>query len=117
MSKPVDMVVVPGGDGDFGVLPGHIPMISTVRNGVITTYKNNKVEEKIFVSGGFAEVVGDRCTGLAEEATPVEKLDRDALRQELAHLQEDLNDAKADDVRDQIRDKIALAQAKLDAAN
>ena len=55
VAQPVDMVVVPGGDGDFGVLPGHAPLISTVRPGVIEIYEGNAVSDRIFVAGGFAE--------------------------------------------------------------
>ncbi len=53
-SEPVEMVVVPGDEGDFGVLPGHAPMISTVRPGVITIYEGGAVRQRIFVAGGFA---------------------------------------------------------------
>ena len=55
-SQSVDMVVVPGGDGDFGVLPGHAPLLSTVRPGVILVYQGREITERIFVAGGFAEV-------------------------------------------------------------
>ena len=68
MSTPVSMVVVPGAEGDFGVLPGHAPFISPVRTGVIDVYRDGAVERRIFVSGGFAEVTPERCTVLADEA-------------------------------------------------
>ena len=71
LSEPVDMVVVPGSEGDFGVLAGHAPLISTVRPGVIETYSGKTVKDRIFVAGGFAEVTRERCTVLAEEAVPV----------------------------------------------
>ena len=66
-SEPVEMVVVPGAEGDFGVLPGHSLLIATVRPGVIDIHEGGQVKESIFVSGGFAEVSPDRCTVLAEE--------------------------------------------------
>ena len=68
LSEYVEMVVVPGAEGDFGVLIGHAPLISALRPGVIDTYAGTKVEKRIFVAGGFAEVIGERCTVLAEEA-------------------------------------------------
>ncbi len=76
LSEAVEMVVVPGGEGTFGVLPGHSLLISTVRAGVIDVYENNAVTERIFVAGGFAEVTPERCTVLADEAVPLSSLDR-----------------------------------------
>ena len=67
-SEPVEMVVVPGGEGDLGVLPGHSLLIGTVRPGVIDIHEGGKVKAQIFVAGGFAEVTAERCTVLAEEA-------------------------------------------------
>jgi F-type H+-transporting ATPase subunit epsilon len=78
-SAPVEMVVVPGGEGDFGVLPRHSPMISTVRPGVIDVYQDGKVSERIFVAGGFAEVSETRVTVLADEAVPHAELDAEAI--------------------------------------
>lgn len=67
-SNDVDMVVIPGQDGDFGVLKDHVPMISSIRPGVIVLETAGK-EQKIFVEGGFVEVTADRCTILAKKAT------------------------------------------------
>lgn len=75
VSEPVEMVVVPGVEGDFGVLPGHAPVIAQVRPGVIDIHGDGKVIRRIFVAGGFAEVTPERCTVLAEEARPVEDID------------------------------------------
>lgn len=72
----VEMVVVPGSEGDFGVLPGHAPVISLVRPGVINIHQDGKVDTRIFVAGGFAEVTQTRCTVLAEEALPVDDINR-----------------------------------------
>jgi len=76
LSEEVEMVVVPGGEGNFGVLPGHALFISTVRPGVIDVYEGSQITERIFVSGGFAEVTPERCTVLADEAVPLSSLDR-----------------------------------------
>lgn len=74
-SQEVPMVVIPGGEGDFGVLPGHAPLLSTVRPGAIALYDvNNKVAERIFVEGGFAEVTPEGCTVLAEVAQPMKDI-------------------------------------------
>jgi len=84
LSEPVGMVVVPGTEGNFGVLPGHALFISPVRPGVIDVYAEGMpdITERIFVSGGFAEVTPERCTVLADEAVPVSSLDRAALEAE-----------------------------------
>src|SRR5579863_5363057 len=82
LSEPVHMVIVPGTEGNFGVLPGHALFISTVRPGVIDVYEDNTVSERIFVSGGFAEVTPERCTVLADEALPISSLDRGAIEAE-----------------------------------
>jgi F-type H+-transporting ATPase subunit epsilon len=83
VSRPVEMVVVPGVEGDFGVLPGHAPLISEVRPGVISVFEGGKVEERIFVAGGFAEVTAERCTVLAEQALPIAEIDRGAVEADL----------------------------------
>src|SRR4029453_9229103 len=94
ISEPVDMVVVPGTEGDFGVLPGHAPLISTVRPGLIETYSGKAVKDRIFVAGGFAEVAGGGCGGLAEEAMPLAELDRSAAEAEARMLREEIAIAK-----------------------
>jgi F-type H+-transporting ATPase subunit epsilon len=95
-SEAVDMVVVPGAEGDFGVLAGHVPLISTIRPGVIEVHKGTASPERIFISGGICEVSSDRCTILADDAVDVATLDRAQLEQRLKDAEEDLADAKTD---------------------
>ena len=85
-SGPVHMVVVPGGAGDFGVLVGHAPLISTIRPGAIAIYAEpgTTAPERIFVDGGFAEVGADRLTILAERALPVADIDPAKVAEDLA---------------------------------
>lgn len=115
-AQSVDMVVVPGSEGDFGVLPGHAPMISTVRPGVIEVYENDKVVDRVFVAGGFAEVTETRVTVLAEEAMPLASIDRAAVEKAIKNLSEDLDDAKSDGDRAAVEAKLAIARAKLEAS-
>lgn len=117
VSEPVDMVVVPGSEGDFGVLPGHAPFISTVRPGVIEVYEGSTVTERIFVAGGFAEVSNDRCTVLAEEAAPLNDVNRAQVEAELRSLNEELAAAREDAERTAIANRIEVAEAKLAAAS
>jgi F-type H+-transporting ATPase subunit epsilon len=116
LSEQVDMVVVPGAEGDFGVLPRHAPLISTLRPGVIRVFEGREVKERIFVAGGFAEVTPERCTVLAEEAMPVADIDAGKLDQELKDLGEDLADAKSDEEKTAIARRIAVRQAMRAAA-
>ena len=76
LSKPVDMVVIPGAEGEMGVLPLHAPMIVLLRGGEIRLYSGTTVTERLYVSGGFAEVTPQRVTVLATEATPLAELSR-----------------------------------------
>jgi F-type H+-transporting ATPase subunit epsilon len=115
ISRPVEMVVVPGTEGDFGVLPGHAPLISEVRPGVIAVFDGGQVKERIFVAGGFAEVTGERCTVLAEQAMPVSDIDRASAESELKDARDDLGDAKDDASRAKAEAAVAVAEAKLTA--
>jgi F-type H+-transporting ATPase subunit epsilon len=115
VSEDVEMVVIPGADGDFGVLPGHSPLISNVRPGVIHIFAGGAVTSRIFVAGGFAEVTGERCTVLAEEAMPVEDIERAAAERELADSRDDAGDASSDSERDAAQRRIGIAEAKLAA--
>lgn len=115
VSQPVEMVVVPGAEGYFGVLPRHAPFISTLIPGVIQIYEAGQVKERIFVAGGFAEVTEDRCTVLAEVAMPMGEIDRPAVEQALKNLGEDLQEAKSDAEKAIVQDRIAVEQAKLRA--
>ena len=116
VSQPVDMVVVPGAEGDFGVLVLHTPMVSNVRPGVISVHDGGQVIERIFVAGGFAEVTPSRCTVLAEQAMPVAEIDRQAAEQQLRDGQEDLADAESDEERQTAERQIAVAEAMIQAA-
>lgn len=69
-SEEVHMVVVPGSEGEFGVLEGHAPFMSTIKNGAVSIYKNaNSAPETIEIEGGFAEVNDKGLTILAEHVT------------------------------------------------
>lgn len=115
-SEAADMVVVPGAEGDFGVLPRHSLLISGVRTGVIQVWNGNAVTDRIFVAGGFCEVTGERCTVLAEEAVRVEDIDRSAIEAELKDLREDAADAKTPEERTAAEARIATREAMLAAA-
>ena len=116
LSTEVEMVVVPGSEGDFGVLPGHMPLISTIRPGVIYVFRDGKVSERIFVEGGFAEVTPESCTILAEHAKAVAELDAGKAVQLAEDAKEDAEDAKDEHAREQAAKILAIAEARLAAA-
>ncbi|MGE5478329.1 MAG: ATP synthase F1 subunit epsilon [Bacteroidales bacterium] len=116
VSSAVDMVVVPGTEGDFGALPRHAPVIATVRPGVIDVHDEGKVANRIFVAGGFAEVNEERITVLAEEAIPVSELTAEAAGERLKAAQEALNDARTEADKAAAEKRIAVAVAMQAAA-
>ena len=71
LSRAVDMVVMPGYEGDLAAMANHAPMITLLRGGVIALHENGNVTDRFFVAGGFAEITPERCTILADEAIPV----------------------------------------------
>lgn len=109
-SGEVDMVVVPGGDGNFGVLPGHAPLLSTLRPGIIDIYEGERVSTRIFVAGGFAEVSEEGFTVLAEEAVDVEEIDTAAVQERLSAAREALTKAQSEE------EGIAAAEAEVKVA-
>lgn len=115
VSRPVNMVTVPGSEGDFGVLAGHAPLVSTLRTGVIEIQEESGSAERIFVAGGFAEISPERCTVLAEEAVPVSEIDRSKVDAEIKAGREELLVAENDAERERINRRIAMAEAKLAA--
>ena len=117
VAMDVEMVVVPGSEGTFGVLAGHVPLVSTLRPGVIDVYAQRPdIARKVFVAGGFCEVTGDRCTVLAENAKPIEDLNTAALDQLIKDLDEDLQDAKTDAERTTVERALTIAKAERAAA-
>lgn len=115
-SGDVDMVVVPGAGGDFGVLPQHSLLMSLIRPGVIETYEGSQISERIFVGGGFAEVNEHGCIVLAEEAMPVAEIDAETARRRLSDAQDDLSEAKDETSRERAEREIGIAEAQIEAA-
>ncbi|HEY5827321.1 MAG: F0F1 ATP synthase subunit epsilon [Hyphomicrobiaceae bacterium] len=97
LSQDATQVLVPGVEGEFTVLPGHAPVISALRPGVIeVTLAESGETERIFVKGGFAEVDADRVTVLAERAMAVDQMSADVVTAELERAEAELA-AAADD--------------------
>ena len=118
-SEPVEMVVIPGTEGDVGVLPGHSLLIAAVRPGVIDIHEGGQVRESIFVAGGFAEVSPERCTVLAEAAVPVADIDRVEAEKRLEDAKQALTNAGEveDGDTDAAERELKTASAMLAAAS
>ena len=116
LSEPVDQVIVPGVEGDFGALPEHANLISLIRPGVLYVYKGGEAPKRIFVGGGFAEVTATSLTVLAEQAQLVSEIDRNAAERAIADAREDVEDAKDDQARGIAQAELKVAEARLAAA-
>jgi len=119
-SAEVYMVVVPGTEGDFGVLEGHAPFMTTIRPGAIAIYVSDGASpERIFIDGGFAEVGDKGLTILAEGATPLADIEPAQLQRELTEANEALRYAKTEvetDIAQRRLDRIEALQAALAGA-
>ena len=92
-SDTIDSVVIPTAEGEVGILPGHIPLLSQVEDGELRVTKGSETQ-LLAVSGGFVEVVGDRVQVLAEHAITEEKIDEKAVEEALRRAQKELEEAK-----------------------
>jgi len=99
LSEDATQVVVPGVEGEFTVLPGHAPVISALRPGVIDVTLPDARKTRIFVKGGFAEIDADHLTVLAERALDVDTMDAGTIAAELATAEADLASATDDAAR------------------
>ena len=97
LSGEVEQVDIPGMEGDFGVLAGHAPFVTTLRPGILTI-KRNGTEQKVVIFGGFAEVSPTGLTVLADVATAVEDFDKAELTAQIKKTEEKVAKLeKADD--------------------
>ena len=98
LSQEADFVVAPGIEGDLGVLPRHIPLLTPLRTGEVMV-RNDGREEYFFVAGGFLEVLPDKVVVLADVAERAEDIDtaaaEEARRSAQESLAQDAGDADA----------------------
>ena len=98
-SGSVASVTIPGTEGEMGIYPGHAPILSTLKPGVVTVYKDGGSTDRIFVKGGMVEVNPQGLTLLAEVAIPMAELDAAAIAKQIKNAEEDVVDAKSDEAR------------------
>jgi F-type H+-transporting ATPase subunit epsilon len=114
----VEQVDVPGSEGDFGVLAGHAPLVTTLRPGIIVIHGSDG-DSRIVVNGGFAEIGASGLTVLAEMAVPFDDFDPAVLAGEIKDIEEDVADTKDDWQRDKLAhrlDQLKALQAALSQA-
>ena len=106
----VGMIIVPGKDGDLGILPGHSKVMSSLRPGRVMVYGEDKnLLKSFFVSGGFAEINPEKCIVLAESVEDLSSLEKSLVEKEIKQY-ESQNEIKANE-------QLLIAKAKLDAIN
>ena len=106
----VGMIIVPGKDGDIGVLPGHSKLLSSLRPGRVMVYGEDKnLLKSFFVSGGFAEINPEKCIVLAEDLDEMNTLDKNNIEKEIQDLEgQDSEDSKQ---------QLSIVKAKIAALN
>jgi F-type H+-transporting ATPase subunit epsilon len=112
-SGEVEHVVVPGTEGEFGVLAGHAPLIAMLKPGILKILGPD--EQHILVVGGFAEVSPEGLTVLADRAVPVEEVDAAAIAADIKDAEEDVADATDHSTRDKLQHKLDQLRAVRDA--
>ncbi|MFZ1416587.1 MAG: ATP synthase F1 subunit epsilon [Defluviicoccus sp.] len=118
LSCQAECVIIPGGAGHFGVLPGHAEMLSTVDAGTIELRdKSLKILDSYFVEGGFAEVTPERCTVLAEVATPLQEITRDDAEDRVKRAHDALMVSQALHIRVTAEHDLRTAEAMLAAVD
>ena len=106
----VGMIIVPGKEGDLGVLPGHSKLLSSLRPGRVLVYGESKnLLKSFFVSGGFVEINPEKCIVLAEEVNDMSELDQGMVEQEMRDLEKETSDES--------KQQYLIAQSKKDALN
>ncbi len=111
LSEEATQVVVPGSEGEFTMLKGHSPFMTTIRPGVVEVTAAGGRVSRIFVRGGFADASPAGLTILAEQAVPVEELRADLIAQEIRDAEEDVADAKSDEARRVAQERLDQLQA------
>ncbi|MFH7811734.1 MULTISPECIES: ATP synthase F1 subunit epsilon [Acetobacter] len=119
VSREVDMAVLPGMEGDIAAMPEHSPMMLLLRGGVVALYEGDKVTDRYFVAGGFADITPARCTVLADKAVPVSDISIDMATAQLEALSEAWDKADKTDMSRLVvlQDQIQAVRAEIEAGS
>lgn len=110
----IDMVIIPGSQGDFGVLSSHSPMVSTLRPGLVTIYNNGNIQERIYVADGFAHVTEAGCTILAEESIFLAEMGTEMLEETIQKAKQELENARTDEEKAALKRDLDYIYSKLE---
>lgn len=116
MSKTVDMVTISGTEGDFGVLPGHAALVSSIRPGFLEI-EADKETEKMFIGGGFIEVLEDKVSILATEVLSAEQIDISDCEEKISKCNSDIDVSETDVDKELIQKNIDKFQAMIEFKN
>jgi len=111
-SKLVDMVIIAGTEGDFGVLPEHAPLVSSIRPGLLEIHDSEKTE-KFFLAGGFVEVLSNQVSILASELCSLEDIDVSSCKDEIENLKKQLNSSQDEKEKSLIQNNIDKLEVKI----
>ena len=107
-NEKIGMIIVPGKDGDIGVLPGHSKVLSSLRPGRVLVYGEDKsLLKSFFVTGGFVEINTEKCIVLAEDVEEITSLDKSAIEKEIQELENQDNEES--------NAKLIIAKIKIEA--
>lgn len=96
LSESASEVIIPGADGEMTVMANHAPLMTNVKPGIVEVKSESGTSNRFVVFGGFADILPDGCTVLAESAVHVDDIDRESLEKRIQDTREDLQDAKTD---------------------
>jgi F-type H+-transporting ATPase subunit epsilon len=111
VATEADSVELPGELGYLGILPGHTPLITVLKTGVLT-YRAGADERSVAISAGFAEIANDMVTVLADQAEEPGEVDVSAAERDRSKADEELKTASRESL-DEVRSRLALAEARL----
>jgi len=110
LSEQVTEVIVPGAEGEFGVLKDHSPFMSTMKPGILKVRREGGALDEFYIRGGFADVAEKGLTVLAEKAVPVAELKADEIASQIKDAEEDVADAKDEETRRKAEATLAQLQ-------
>ena len=106
----IGMIIVPGKEGDIGVLPGHSKLLSSLRSGRVMVYGEDKqLLKSFFVTGGFVEINPEKCILLAEEVFEISSLNKKEIEKQVQELKDETND--------ELKQQHLIAKSKMEALN
>ncbi len=104
------MIIVPGKEGDIGVLPGHSKLLSSLRAGRVMVYGEDKhLLQSFFVAGGFVEINPEKCIVLAEEVFEMSALNKNEIEKQVQELENETSD--------ELKQQYLIAKSKIEALN